>query len=161
MTEGLPEDVSTVNTSILFSFHQKPGDKLNPPFTYATFMGSMSFLPAVEVFLYTLNETSLSFSFSLCVAFIEGYREIVDVASSVLLKYNSTLSCQIYLWPVISSPKNGHEHLMWSINWTKLQLWTMFEFEKIFYVDLDVMFMRNVDEVFDESRYPVNMFLGT
>jgi lipopolysaccharide biosynthesis glycosyltransferase len=161
MTEGLPEDVSTVNTSTLFSFHQKPGDKLNPPFTYATFMGSMSFLPALEVFLYTLNETSPSFSFSLCVAFIEGYREIVDVASSVLSKYNSTLSYQIYLWPVISSPKNGHERLRWSINWTKLQLWTMFEFEKIFYVDLDVMFMRNVDEVFDESRYPVNMFLGT
>jgi lipopolysaccharide biosynthesis glycosyltransferase len=161
MTEGLPEDVSTVNTSILLSFHQIHGDKLNHSFTYASFMGSLSFLPALEVFLYTLNETSPSFPFSLCIALIDGYREIAEVALRVLSKYKSTLSYRIYLWPLIPSPQNGHERARWSINWTKLQLWTMYEFEKIFYVDLDVIFMRNVDQVFDESRFPVDRFLGT
>ena len=45
------------------------------------------------------------------------------------------------------------------MNWTKIQLWTHLEYEKVFYVDLDVIFMRNTDAVFE--NYDVNRYLGT
>jgi lipopolysaccharide biosynthesis glycosyltransferase len=125
---------------------------------YATFIGSTSYFPALEVFLYTLTETRPLYTLALCVAEIDGYQELIKGMERVLLKYDNKLNYEIFLWPVIPSPKDGNEHERREFNWMKLQLWTMLEYEKIFYVDLDVIFMKNIDDVFHSN---FTQFLGT
>jgi lipopolysaccharide biosynthesis glycosyltransferase len=127
---------------------------------YATFIGSASFFPALEVFLYTLSEAHPVYSLALCIAEIDGYQELIKGMERILLKYDKKLNYEIFLWPVIPSPKDGNEHERWKINWTKLQLWTMLEYEKIFYVDLDVIFMKNIDDVFEHNP-DFHQYLGT
>jgi alpha-N-acetylglucosamine transferase len=152
------ENLSLMKYAYRYSQHTLSSSPSN--FIYATFIGSSSFFPALEVFLYTLAENNPSYSLALCVAEIKGYQEIIKGMEKILSKYDKKLSYQIILWPVIPSPKGGNEHERWKINWTKLQLWTMLEYEKIFYVDLDVIFMKNIDDVF-EHRPDFHQYLGT
>ena len=59
-----------------------------------------------------------------------------------------SLQVEVYRWPLVFPPRNGKERKRWSVNWTKLQLWSMTRFRLLFYVDLDVIFLRNTDAVF-------------
>ena len=125
--------------------------------TYATFMASTTFIPALEVFLYTFSQTKSKYPITICVPNSVNHTVLVKTVISVLEKYDN-IDWNIDIWPIIAAPKNGEEHPRWTINWTKLQLWTMTKYKSIFYVDLDVIFYRNIDHVFHRD---FNSFIGT
>lgn len=158
------EDFSNDKWEKLFVSHTnniRPSlNNLTKPNIYATFLASEQYLPALEVFTYSLIRTKPQYVLVIAVPKIPTYKHVVNVTISLLSKYNQQLSYEIHLWPVIKPPKRGRERDRWTINWTKLQLWTMVTYAKIFYVDLDVMFMKNVDDVFDYKLPPIG-FLGT
>jgi len=128
-------------------------------YTYATFIASDSFFPALEVFLYTFNTSQMVHPLLICVAEVPNYLDIVNRTLDIIEKYTSTIHYQIYILPLIPGPKHSREHKRWVVNWTKIQLWSLLEYEKVLYVDLDVMFVRNTDSVFVD--YNVTNFRGT
>lgn len=133
-------------------------------FMYATFMGSVYYKPALEVFISTFAKTKPRYSLAICIPEKneDELNAIIATTISVLSKYNDTLPYHIMIWPIITPPKNSKERERWSINWTKLQLWSMIQYEKIFYVDLDVIFFKNVDNIFtDFMNDTSSSFLGT
>lgn len=128
-------------------------------YTYATFIASDNFFPALEVFLYTFNTSKMVHPLSICIAEVPNYLDIVNRTLSIIQKYSSTIHYQIYILPLVPGPKNSAEHKRWVVNWTKIQLWSLLEYEKVLYVDLDVMFIRNTDSVFVD--YNVTNYRGT
>ena len=142
------------------SFNQTQNDvNLRIKEAYATFIGSDNFFAALEVFLYTFVTNKMKHPLALCVAEVSNYKDIVAETLRILAKYDSRLDYTIYILPLIPSPQGSAALKRWEINWTKIQLWSLLEYEKVFYVDLDVIFMRNTDAVFE--NYDVNRYLGT
>ena len=128
-------------------------------YVYATFIGSDNFFAALEVFLYTFVTNNMKHPLALCVAEVSNYQDIVAETLRILSKYDSRLDYTIYILPLISSPQGSEVRKRWLVNWTKIQLWSLLEYEKVFYVDLDVIFMRNTDAVFE--NYDVDRYMGT
>lgn len=128
-------------------------------YTYATFIASDNFFPALEVFLYTFTINKMIHPLSICIAEVPNYLDIVNKTLHIIQKYGSTINYQIYILPLIPGPKHSGEHKRWVVNWTKIQLWSLLEYEKVLYVDLDVIFVRNTDCVFVD--YNVTNYRGT
>ena len=148
--------VSNINVSVSSGrANSQPRSK----YAYATFIGSDNFFPALEVFLYTFMSKYMKHPLALCVAEVSNYQDIVAVTLRILSKYDSRLDYTIYIFPLIPSPTGSAALKRWEINWTKIQLWSLLEYEKVFYVDLDVIFMRNTDAVFE--NYDVDRYMGT
>ena len=127
-------------------------------FIYATFLASIEYIPALEVFLYTLILTKPRYALAICIPMNTNETAIRNKLASILSKYPNQLNYYIYSLPIVTPPTGGTNKgsiakERWNINWTKLQLWTLISYEKIFYIDLDVIFMRNIDDVFNYNMY--------
>ena len=121
-------------------------------FAYSTFYASDEYFPALQVFLKTLADTEPAYPL------IIGITDSIDVAKlevTVAALFSSPY--RIELWKPIKSPEHSKEHSRWSPNWTKLRLWQL-EFDRVLYVDADVLFLKNLDEVF--SHPILNGFCG-
>ena len=152
--------VSSSNSSITTRDNFSTTNNKTPSkYAYATFIGSDNFFAALEVFLFTFVTNNMKHPLALCVAEVSNYQDIVAETLRILSKYDSRLDYTIYILPLISSPQGSEVRKRWLVNWTKIQLWSLLEYEKVFYVDLDVIFMRNTDAVFE--NYDVDRYMGT
>eukprot|EP01040_Poterioochromonas_malhamensis_P005545 gene5545-5961_t len=131
----------------------------NQKYAYVTFMASKSYLAALEVFLYSFVSVKPNYPLIITIPLIPDHLELVSVVNQLASKYKDELSYEIYLLPLVPSPERGGERDRWKINWTKLQIWTMVAFDKLFYFDVDVIFLQNVDDAF--NKFPFQQFLGT
>ena len=127
-------------------------------FIYATFLASIEYIPALEVFLHTLILTKPRYALAICIPMNTNETAIRNKLASILSKYPNQLNYYIYSFPIVPPPTGGTNKgsiakERWNINWTKLQLWTLISYDKIFYIDLDVIFMRNIDDVFTYNMY--------
>eukprot|EP01040_Poterioochromonas_malhamensis_P005544 gene5544-5960_t len=138
----------------------RPSNPLgNQNHAYATFMASKSYLAALEVFLSSFVSVKPNYPLIITIPLIADYLELVAMVDRIAIKYKDELSYEIYLLPLVPSPERGGERDRWKINWTKLQIWTMVAFDKLFYFDVDVIFLQNVDDAF--NKFPFQQFLGT
>jgi len=157
-------------------------NKHNNDNAYATFMTSSSFFPAFQVFLYSFNKNVLSSSsiaLSSSSSSSKSARSSTSSSSS-LMNSNTIIICicnkdiaminatkyelakypninyEIHILPRLQ--RVGNEKDRWAINWSKLFFWSLIDYKVIFYIDLDVLFLRNVNDVFSIS---FDKFLGT
>jgi alpha-N-acetylglucosamine transferase len=149
----------------LGSVDQKVSSSQGEQFIYATFLASEHYLPALEVFLYTFVQSHAHYPLAICLPKLPSqYSSLLSSVQAILQKYSSSsLQYHLVVWPLILPPTHGHERLRWSINWTKLQLWSMTTYDKILYLDLDTILLRNIDHVFTQYPFPAESrgFLGT
>ena len=130
---------------------------------YVTFLASDNYVPALEVFLYTFVASSSSYPIILTIPEnADTSSQLFQTAAKIFGKYPH-LSYQIYHLPEIrSSCTVGRcERENWSRNWAKLGMWTLTQYTSLFYIDLDVIFLRNVDAAFDMLDTAQVDFLGT
>lgn len=141
----------------------------------ATFVASKDFIPALEVYLYSYSQSGnnhqllfavpvmscldeyIAESSVLAISLVrQQEEELVKTIQSLMTKYPH-IAYKIYAWPILQSPKWTNPR--WRINYTKLRLWEMIEYERILYVDLDVIFLDSIASVFNSSLS--HGFLGT
>ena len=130
---------------------------------YVSFLPSRKYLPALEVFLYTLANTYTRYPVVLCVpAGIASENDIEEKALKILKKY-PRLSYALYRVQNLESPCTSEvrEHKRQTVNWTKLGIWKLTNFEVLFYIDLDVVVLQNVEQAFDIFDKRSVEFLGT
>ena len=131
----------------------QPVSPRSPSFAFATFFGSDSFLPAVQVLLHTLAATAPAFPLVLCV--LDG---VSDASLAAALRHAAGLRVHVQRWAAVPAPAGSQHAARWSLNWTKLRLWQLTQFTRVFYMDADVLVLRSLDDVF-ETR--LEGFLGT
>jgi len=156
----LSQELSLVKKSNIMIKYYKNHNNINKDKAYVTFIASSSFFPAFQVFLYSLNKNVLSTSNSdsintLIIGMCQINMAIVNATKIELAKYPN-LNYEIHILPLLQGV--GLEKARWAVNWSKLFLWSITDFKILFYVDLDVIFLQNVNEVFN---YPFEKFLGT
>lgn len=121
-----------------------------PKYAYATFIGSASFFPALEVFLHSFAAVDNKYNLCLCIAKVFDHEEIMRQVLKMLRKYES-INYTVVILPLIPNPLGSRALQRWIINWTKIQLFSLVHYEKVLYVDLDVIFLRNTDVVFNHT----------
>ena len=158
--EVVPTAVGAAPASI-YSSHR--GSLTTSKNAYATFLASFDFYPALQVFLYSLNKTrgegAQQRATPLLICIVAGMPEtpaLVSLARAELTKYQHDLPWEIHLLPLV--PGGTGEKDRWKINWTKLQLWSLVTFDKILFIDLDVLVLQPVHDAFD---VPFEVFLGS
>lgn len=157
----LSQELSLVKKSNIMIKHYKDNNNINNEKAYATFIASSSFFPAFQVFLYSFYKNVVSNSSSsdrintLIIGAGQKNMAIVNAAKIELAKYPD-INYEIHILPALQSI--GLEKPRWAVNWSKLFLWSILDFKILFYVDLDVIFLQNVNDVFN---YPFENFLGT
>ena len=145
------------------SLHRSPGDAslvarraagldgLKSSFAYATFFGSDDFLPAIQVLLHTLAQTGPSYPLIMCV--LDG--GVSDRALSMALQAAPlSLIVRVRRWAPVVPPAGSAHAPRWGVNWSKLRLWQLTDYERVLYVDADTMVLRNLDDVFDALPMP-------
>jgi alpha-N-acetylglucosamine transferase len=70
---------------------------------------------------------------------------MINAAVIELAKYPN-INYEIHTFPYLESIGDLRER--WSKNWSKLFLWRIIDYKVIFYVDLDVLFLEDVSDVF-------------
>ena len=124
------------------------------PHAYATWFATEDFTPALQVFLSTLAATHPRAPLVIGVAPGVDSERLVRVVQDAY----GHLPFRVERWDLVPAPSGSHEHPRWTVNWSKLRLWQL-EFERVLYVDADVMLLRNVESIF---RHPLtNGFCGT
>lgn len=149
--------------TLLFKSQSGNNKQQQKKVAYATFLASTDFYPALQVFLYSLNKTAEQ-PVPLLVCVPAGLPEtetdvLVALARSELGRYDyfgTLLPWEIHLLPQVLGGKL--EKKRWRINWTKLQLWALVTFDKILFVDLDVLVLQPLHEAFS---IPFKIFLGS
>ena len=120
-------------------------------FAFATFFGSDDFLPAIQVLLYTLGQTAPAYPLVMCV--LDG--SVSDAALSTALRTAPEfLKVRIRRWAPVPPPKGSAHAPRWGVNWSKLRLWQLTEYERVLYIDADTMVLQNLDDVFDAVPLP-------
>ena len=76
-----------------------------PNYSYATFMASITYLPALEVFLYTFSNTQSKYPITICIPVINNHTMIIENVVHALKKYNN-IDWNIVLWKTTSIPGN-------------------------------------------------------
>ena len=126
-------------------------DGLKSSFAYATFFGSDDFLPAIQVLLHTLAQTGPSYPLIMCV--LDG--GVSDRALSMALQAAPlSLIVRVRRWAPVVPPAGSAHAPRWGVNWSKLRLWQLTDYERVLYVDADTMVLRNLDDVFDALPMP-------
>ena len=126
-------------------------DGVKSSFAYATFFGSDDFLPAIQVLLHTLAQTGPSYPLVMCV--MDG--GVSDRALSTALQdIPPSLLVRVRRWAPVPPPEGSAHAPRWGVNWSKLRLWQLTEYERVLYVDADTMVLHNLDDVFDATPLP-------
>eukprot|EP00405_Crypthecodinium_cohnii_P023094 CAMPEP_0206464348 /NCGR_PEP_ID=MMETSP0324_2-20121206/27163_1 /ASSEMBLY_ACC=CAM_ASM_000836 /TAXON_ID=2866 /ORGANISM="Crypthecodinium cohnii, Strain Seligo" /LENGTH=884 /DNA_ID=CAMNT_0053936963 /DNA_START=225 /DNA_END=2876 /DNA_ORIENTATION=+ len=105
-----------------------------------TYLSDSSFLVSVRVLLYSMQQSG-SQAMMIVATIKKSYSQ-----AQVLLKEFPEL--RIVEWPYIYPPPNTKEHPRWRDNYSKLNLFNMTEFDAVFYIDGDMIALRNPDEIF-------------
>jgi lipopolysaccharide biosynthesis glycosyltransferase len=125
-------------------------------FAYATYFSSHSFLPALQAFLISFVTVKMDdFPLLICICADDSKSDIQNLAANEVKKYHKLN------WRIITFKKLGVSEFVrsrWKLNWSKLFLWALTNYSKIFYVDLDVIFFRPVHFAFNAT---ISKFLGT
>lgn len=130
-------------------------------YAYATFFSSSSFFPAFQVFLYSLNKNVLSLKESqvvtstLIIGMCDSSTSMINAAVVELAKYPN-INYEIHNFPYLESIGDLRER--WNKNWSKLFLWSIIDYKVIFYIDLDVLFLENVNDAFSLK---IDSYLGS
>ena len=158
----LLQELSLVRSSHSIIKHYRNNDNIdNKKNAYATFMASSSFFPAFQVFLYSLNKNVISSSTSqlnsntVIIGMCYKNKAMINATKIEFAKYPN-INYEIHIFPTLQ--RVGSEKDRWAINWSKLFFWSLIDFKVLLYVDLDVIFLHSVDEVF---LTPFDKFLGT
>lgn len=156
----LPDTYNQFSYSHYQHLHRPSSNiKHNQTYAYATMMSSTSYLPALEVFLYSFLLHKPQYPLLICIPLVAEHESMIQMVKATASKYEDALSYEIYLLPVVPPPSKGREMERWRINWTKLQLWTIPVYKKLLFIDLDVIIMKNLDHTFD--LYSFQRYLGS
>ena len=101
----------------------------------------------------------MKYPLALCVANSTNHKLIVERVLSIARKYDSVIHYVLYTLPIVPPPLGIKYDDQLSITYTKIQLFSLIQYDIVFYVDLNTLFLRNTDIVFKE--YKTNTFLGT
>jgi alpha-N-acetylglucosamine transferase len=126
-------------------------DGLKSSFAYATFFGSDDFLPAIQVLLHTLAQTGPSYPLIMCVL-DSGVSD--RALNTALQAAPQSLLVRVRRWAPVTPPAGSAHAPRWGVNWSKLRLWQLTDYERVLYVDADTMVLRNLDDVFDALPLP-------
>jgi lipopolysaccharide biosynthesis glycosyltransferase len=153
---------SNNSTRIVFESLSYRRDKRRK-YAMATFFASIDFLPALEVFLLTYNAIKSKYPLIIAIPSascldkdydpgIDREFVLLQFIQQALSKYPQ-ISYQVYAWPLIIPPLRTNPR--WRVNYSKLHLWEMVDYDKILYVDLDTIIMKNLDVLFslDVSQF--------
>ena len=114
-------------------------------YAYATLITSDSFIMGVETMLFSLRSTGTKLPIIVLVT--------EQVSKSVQERLSaSTSNVEVKVVPTIANP-NTEVHIEGWVNsgYTKLGIWTLLEYNIVFYIDADTTIMENVDSLFKEA----------
>eukprot|EP01060_Flectonema_neradi_P031465 TRINITY_DN477_c2_g1_i2.p1 TRINITY_DN477_c2_g1~~TRINITY_DN477_c2_g1_i2.p1 ORF type:complete len:2145 (+),score=515.29 TRINITY_DN477_c2_g1_i2:620-6436(+) len=117
-----------------------------PHFAYATFVTSADFVIPAAVLMHSI---ALSGS---------KYDRVIAVTSAVSdhdIELLSVFAQVVRVLPVIA-PKFV-DNARYRDTFTKLRIWQLTQWKKLFYIDTDVLVLRNMDDVFDLNEWSVPM----
>lgn len=127
---------------------------------YITLLSNSSYLPGVQVLARSLKAVE-SFYPLICVLSVD-----IDEQTETCLTEEG-ISCIRLSCSAIEEPVNpqGQSRSHWNYTFDKLQIWGLTQFEKVVFLDSDMLIVRNIDALFDckpfsavtaDSLYPGN-----
>eukprot|EP01062_Namystynia_karyoxenos_P004731 TRINITY_DN1167_c4_g1_i1.p1 TRINITY_DN1167_c4_g1~~TRINITY_DN1167_c4_g1_i1.p1 ORF type:complete len:2453 (+),score=705.32 TRINITY_DN1167_c4_g1_i1:152-7360(+) len=116
----------------------------NPQYAYATFVTSADFVIPAAVVMHSVAVAGCS------------YARVIAVTSDVPRSDIELLSSfgQVVLIQKIGAPRFV-DNPRYKDTFTKLRIWQLTRWQKIFYLDTDVIVTRNIDDVFDLKEWSV------
>ena len=66
-------------------------------YTYATFMASTAYIPALEVFLFTLSQTRPKYPLSICIPITNTSNVLIENVLTLLNKYDNDFELLLYI----------------------------------------------------------------
>eukprot|EP01065_Artemidia_motanka_P010711 TRINITY_DN15725_c0_g1_i1.p1 TRINITY_DN15725_c0_g1~~TRINITY_DN15725_c0_g1_i1.p1 ORF type:complete len:2211 (+),score=838.20 TRINITY_DN15725_c0_g1_i1:50-6634(+) len=116
----------------------------NPQYAYATFVTSSDFVMPAAVLMHSVAVSGCS------------YARVIAVTDDVSRNDRELLSYfgQVVLIKKIGAPRFV-DNPRYRDTFTKLRIWQLTRWKKIFYIDTDVIVLRNMDDVFDLKEWSV------
>jgi hypothetical protein len=117
-----------------------------PDYAYVTYVSSSEYVQGAAVLMHSIALTG------------SQYARSVMVTADVGRKDRELLST---LAQVIEIQRVQHPHYISNAHYrdtfTKLRIWELAMFKKVVYIDVDVVIVRNIDDLFDLSEWSVPM----
>ena len=111
--------------------------------SYVSILTTDSYLNGALVLWKSLMDTSPKYPFSLLVSPI-----LSEETLKTLAKYRiNTIDIVPIKNPILDDPKDRRYY-----NYSKLNMWNMTQFDKIVYLDADMVVMHNIDELFEKKN---------
>ena len=129
--------------SFYFIFHEF---KYNIHYTngaYATFLQGDNYLIGARVLFQSIKETKTKYPFVVMVT-----EEVTEVARQILTMEGAIIKEVTK----VSNPKSDEIRYQWV--YTKLRIWEFVEYDRIVFLDADIIVRTNIDELFTRSLPP-------
>jgi len=116
-------------------------------FTFATLLSTPSYLPGVKVLYRSLKKYGRTKYPFVCVCSME----LPEYAFKYLNKWKIPyLKLEHKALDLIEFPKQNVEYAHWNYTFDKLLLWELEEYDKIVFLDSDMMVVSPIDELFEK-----------
>ena len=111
---------------------------------YVTLLSSATYLPGVIALARSLRETGTKIFFE-CVCSKNINAEVIDTLHYHKIKTHQLEYSVVDNLPISNSPEYSH----WNYTFDKLFLWDMKEYDKIVFLDSDMLILSNIDYLFE------------
>lgn len=123
---------------------------------YVTLLSTRSYLDGVLMLNNSLHKVDSKYPlFCLLSQGIEP--EVVDILDKARIQY-IFLKSQVYSKEVPTNKQDSNwDFSSWNYTFDKLRIWGLTQFEKIVFVDSDIIIVRNIDHLFDRDTFTASL----
>lgn len=117
-----------------------------PKYAYLTMLGSNNYLLGTLALNYSLNSTNTQYPLIALVT------ENIDSEVRKILKMNNISYLEVPNIQLENKKGNKKEYRHWENTFSKLTIFGMTQFDKIIFLDSDMLVMDNIDELFNKKN---------
>ena len=123
---------------------------------YVTLLSTLSYLDGVLMLNYSLRNVEAKYPLY-CLLPQDIESDVVDILKKAEIHY-ILLKGQVYSNMVSTNKQDANwDFSSWNYTFDKIRIWGLTQFEKIIFVDSDIIIVRNIDHLFEREAFTASL----